>query len=706
LLIRVIYLLLIGLLFNQTVSQAQIVTLPLDSTIITASVLTNGLRIPWEICWGPDDQLWMSERAGWISRIDPETGDHFPVRFLADTHEELETGLLGIALHPNFTEIPHLFAVYTYENELDDITEKLVRFTYDEQLDTLWQDTILLDNIPGASNHVGSRIIITPDQKIVMTTGDRTNEEEAPDLNFLSGKTLRLNLDGSIPEDNPYGNDSPVWSIGHRNAQGLVLAPNGRLYSSEHGPSSNDEINEILPQKDYGWDRVQGICETVNELAYCAENEIIEPMVFWSPSIAPAGLDYYRHPAIPEWQNSLLLGILKSKGFRVLKLNNIGDLIVGGTEEFYLNSDYGRVRDICTAPDGRIFLAISNNDFYGDSTGFGLDKIVMLESDRIIEELPVPDFLVETDSCGVLQFLNLSKNSGSYEWDFGFMTSTDEHPVVQFPQSREYMIRLKAFNQNTVVRKQYAIAVEVCTVQAVANFTTYTNCLSVELTNLSENVDSVLWNYGDGNQSTDWSPIYTYDEEGTYSITLSVYQGTEATEVVNEIDVVDCIPATEAGFVLTDSCLTVLLEDQSLNADGVLWDYGDGSMGEDNMHTYEFSGDYTISQIAINEVSSDTVSQMIGIEGCIEDGIATIYNQALTIYPNPAKSKVLVEWNKDFAVETVSIYSVYGKAVFAKSLEQNEGEVLLDTRALQAGIYHIVLTNSFNQQLFGIFVLY
>lgn len=687
-------------------TQAQNVILPLDSTNITASVLTTDLRIPWEICWGPDDQLWVSERAGWIGRINPETGEHFPLRFLSDTHEELETGLLGIALHPNFTEIPHLFAVYTYENELDDITEKLVRYTYDEVLDTLWQDTILLDNIPGAANHVGARLIITPDQKIIMTTGDRTNAEEAPDLDFLSGKTLRLNLDGSIPEDNPYGNNSPVWSIGHRNAQGLVLAPNGRLYSSEHGPSADDEINEILPQKDYGWDRVQGICETVNELAYCAENEIAEPMVFWSPTIAPAGLDYYRHPAIPEWQNSLLLGILKSKGLRVLKLTNVGDWIVDGTDEAFLNSDFGRVRDVCTAPDGRIFLAISNNDFYGDSTGFGLDKIVMLESDRIVEDIPHPNFIVERDSCGELHFLNLSKNSLSYEWDFGFMTSTEEHPIVQFPQSGEYMIRLQAFNQNTVVRKQYRISVNVCAEQAVVNFTYFIDCLGVELTNLSENVDSVLWDFGNGIQSNEWSPIYAYEQEGIYSIVLTAFQGTNSTQSVIEVNMVSCIPAVEAEFLVTDSCLTVFLEDQSTNAADVLWDYGNDSIGSDAIHNYEFAGDYTISQIAINEVSSDTTAQLVSVMECVDNSISVVSNQDLTIYPNPAKNKILVQWGTNFNAKDVSLYSVHGKPIFTRLMEQNEGYVVLDTRELMAGIYHIVLTNTENQQLFGIFVLY
>ncbi|GAI30312.1 unnamed protein product, partial [marine sediment metagenome] len=175
------------------------------------------------------------------------------------------------------------------------LTERLVRYTYDT--DTLVNEMILLDGIPAGYYHIGSRVIILPDRTILMSTGDVGSASYALDTNRLHGKFLRLNLDGSVPYDNPIPG-SYVWSLGHRNAQGLVRAPNGIIYSSEHGPANDDEVNIIEKERNYGWPEVQGFCDLPDEQTYCTANNVMEPIAAWTPTLAVCGLDYYDHDTI------------------------------------------------------------------------------------------------------------------------------------------------------------------------------------------------------------------------------------------------------------------------------------------------------------------------------------------------------------------------------------------------------------------------
>jgi mono/diheme cytochrome c family protein len=146
-----------------------------------------------------------------------------------------------------------------------------------------------------------------------------------------------------------------------RNGQGLIDAPNGHLYASEHGDAIEDEINLIKPKGNYGWDVIEGMHDQDYENAYAKQHNAIEPLYSWTPTIAPAGLDYYNSDKIPEWENSLLLTTLKGKSLRVLKLNEQGDKVVD--EKIYLENVYGRIRDICISPEGDIYISTSNRDW-------------------------------------------------------------------------------------------------------------------------------------------------------------------------------------------------------------------------------------------------------------------------------------------------------------------------------------------------------
>jgi len=320
---------------------------------LKTEVLTQSLVFPWEIIYGPDSFIWFTERGGKVSRLNPKNGVVALVHTIPDVSSTGEGGLLGMALHPEFAGKPYVYVVYNYRNGAN-YREKVVRFTYKNSV--FIDPLVLIDDIPASSIHNGSRLLITPDQKLLITTGDANNAANAQNKNSLSGKILRINLDGTIPADNPFAG-SPVWSYGHRNPQGLVIA-NEKLYSSEHGPNNDDEVNLIGKGKNYGWPNIEGYANTTEEKAFSAVNETVEPLTAWSPTIAPSGLTYYNSDYIPQWKNSLLMVTLKGSKLVKLQLDEMGTTITGGTD-FFLNK-FGRLRAVCQSPDGKVYLATSN----------------------------------------------------------------------------------------------------------------------------------------------------------------------------------------------------------------------------------------------------------------------------------------------------------------------------------------------------------
>jgi aldose sugar dehydrogenase len=232
----------------------------------------------------------------------------------------------------------------------------VVRYTYSGG--TLVSPLILLDNIKGWVNHNGSRLVITPDLKLFITTGDAADLSTPQNDNAINGKILRINLDGTIPADNP-SPSSPVWSKGHRNPQGMVYA-NNKLYVTSHGDGTDDEINLILKDRNYGYPNVVGPCDTPTEITFCTANNVVEP-IFTSGNVTWAfcGLDYYSNGIYPEWQNKLLMVSLKNQTFYVFTLNNDGTAIIGQPATYYVGQ-FGRLRDIAIAPSGRVYLCTSN----------------------------------------------------------------------------------------------------------------------------------------------------------------------------------------------------------------------------------------------------------------------------------------------------------------------------------------------------------
>ena len=366
------FLLLITLSVNSVFSQ-DIITV--GNTELEVREVTSGLDVPWEMKWGPDGFLWITERDGLVSRINVDTGEKNVILDITNqVWQSSEAGLLGMEIHPEFNNgSPYVFLVYTYLSSGQ--KEKVVYYEYDANNDQLINETVLLGNIPANPTHSGSRLLILDDLTMLVTTGDVQDWMDSQNLDVLSGKTLRMSVDisggtaGFIPSDNPIPN-SYVWSWGHRNAQGLALAPNGKIYSSEHGPSNDDELQILIPGGNYGWPNVQGYCDnqwvdygyaedltnSYTEIDYCEDNDIIEAI--WSSgssTIATSDLIWYDNPAIPEFQNTLLMTVLKDKNLVRFALSEDGSQVESVTEFF--NNEWGRLRDICVSPDGKIYLA-------------------------------------------------------------------------------------------------------------------------------------------------------------------------------------------------------------------------------------------------------------------------------------------------------------------------------------------------------------
>lgn len=344
-------------------------TWEVGATTLTEYDLVTGVQVPWEILWGPDDHIWVTERRGKVLRVDPETGNFTEVLNMTSTipyNGGGEPGMLGMAMHPEWDTTPLVFVVYNYFQG-NQVRERLSTFEWNGT--DLVNEEYILNNIPGAGIHNGSRLLILPDNTLLMSTGDKGDGgTSSQNETALNGKMLRLNLDGTVPADNP-DPTSLVYSWGHRNAQGLCVGPNGLIYSSEHGQNSHDEFNIIEAGRNYGWPDVEGFCDQANESDFCAEFNVREPLDTWSPCPAVNGIEYYNHPAIPEWQNSVLMAVLGGLGAQyerlsILHMSDDGSAIE--SEDQYFSEFNQRVRDVCINPyTGSVYVALNGSSYPG-----------------------------------------------------------------------------------------------------------------------------------------------------------------------------------------------------------------------------------------------------------------------------------------------------------------------------------------------------
>ncbi len=354
---------------------------------LTHYPLIEDLRLPWGMVYGPDNYLWVTERNGRISRIDPQTGDQIVllvmnnVKWVDPFSEEYKkywnnSGLMGIALDPAFPKKPYVYVVYTTVVHDSFCSNRLSRFTY--KPDTLIDEKILLDSVWGYSEHDGGRLMFDPSGKLLMSTGDHADgaihtTSLAQDMKSLNGKILRINTDGSIPKDNP-SPKSYIWASELRDPQGLALGRNGTIYNSDHGPDFDDEINIITKGGNYGWNNVQGIADSIAEIQYRAIHHTIDPIWYWSPTNAPRGIAYCDTGCL-RFSNSLFVAMLKGTRLIQLKLDKTGTRVV--RSQTLLKNEYERLRSVCVAPDEKMYITTSNTDGKVNAKS-GTDMIIVL----------------------------------------------------------------------------------------------------------------------------------------------------------------------------------------------------------------------------------------------------------------------------------------------------------------------------------------
>ena len=324
---------------------------PLPAPVSNLSNLTNtsgveiiaeGLRAPRSIDISNDGRIFISEKRGSIRVVDNGTLLTEPV---GDIKAENigDAGLLGLTLHPNFTE-NHLFYVYyTYSNSTGLFNKVLM---LKESNNRIIDSKTILDGIPGNDYRDGGRIKFGLDGKLYVSTGDASIPELSQDLNSLAGKILRINEDGTIPQDNPFSN-SAVYAYGFRNAQGLAWAPNsGALYSSDQGGAGNDEINLISPGKNYGWPHEE--CNSNGD-----DNRYTPPLVCFNPSLEPSGIAFAFSNKL-GYQNHLIVATLKGSHLRDIDFDS-------GSQNTILVG-YGRIIDLVESEDGSVYVLTSNTD--------------------------------------------------------------------------------------------------------------------------------------------------------------------------------------------------------------------------------------------------------------------------------------------------------------------------------------------------------
>jgi PQQ-dependent dehydrogenase (s-GDH family) len=403
----------------------------------TKRVLVDRLSSPWEITWGPDGWLWLTERTGKrVVRVRPSDGMRAVALEIDEVRQQgAQDGLLGMALHPQLLADKNqdfVYVAYSYE-AAEGARFKIRRYTYDAASGTLSAPFDVLAGLPASSDHNAGRLLVGPDDKLYYTIGDqgenqferKCNPDRAQDLPSLAqvnardyqtyqGKILRMNLDGSIPADNPELDHvrSHIFSFGHRNPQGIAFGPTGALFSNEQGPKSDDELNRIEAGKNYGWPYVAGWqddkayvygnwsaapgCEQLGyndytlpasvpqqkESAWSDSNFMPPLMTFYTvesnypfqdpkcggnaficwPTIAPSSLRFYSaaQQALTGWADSLLLTSLKRGTVFRVPLSPDGKGISGEPTPLFKTTN--RYRDVAVNANGRTFYVITDED--------------------------------------------------------------------------------------------------------------------------------------------------------------------------------------------------------------------------------------------------------------------------------------------------------------------------------------------------------
>ncbi|MEO0349245.1 MAG: PQQ-dependent sugar dehydrogenase [Cyanobacteria bacterium P01_A01_bin.15] len=347
---------------SQTIAQADVQSETLEQTTVVDS-----LEHPWGMAWLPDGTILITERPGRVRLIREGTLEPTPLAGVPAVLASGQGGLLDISVHPQFAENQWVYFTYAHGSRGANQT-RVARARFDGSALADWTVIFEVNRTKQGGQHFGSRITWLPDDTMLVSIGDGGNpplrldgeliRTQAQNVGSHLGKVVRLNGDGSVPADNPFsdtpGADPALWSYGHRNIQGLMVDPaTGQVWATEHGSRGGDELNRVTPGENYGWPVVTHSREyTGGEISSeRSQPGMVDPLVVWTPAIAPSGLLVYQGDRFPQWQGDLFAGGLVSQDIRHLDLDDTGEVI----NETPIPIGQ-RVRDVRQGPDGLIYV--------------------------------------------------------------------------------------------------------------------------------------------------------------------------------------------------------------------------------------------------------------------------------------------------------------------------------------------------------------
>lgn len=329
----------------------------------TITVVAEGLEYPWSLAFLPNNEMLVTERAGRLRMIRDDQLIEYDVRGLPEIYVDGQGGLFDVLVDPDFNRNQRIYLSFSAgsasANALHVISARLEGATLRDV------STILaVSPTRNTPHHFGGRMALLPDGTLLVSSGDGFDfREQAQSLHSLLGKMLRIKTDGTIPHDNPFigqeGARPEILSYGHRNPQAVVVSRDGKIWIHEHGPKGGDELNLIVPGKNYGWPAITYGMDYSGAYVspFTATDGMEQPVIYWTPSIAPAGMTEYHGTAFPEWQGNLFVAALVEKSVRRLTLD--GDSVIA-QETMFMNLDT-RFRDVRTGPDGFLYVLTDAN---------------------------------------------------------------------------------------------------------------------------------------------------------------------------------------------------------------------------------------------------------------------------------------------------------------------------------------------------------
>jgi glucose/arabinose dehydrogenase len=328
--------------------------------------IAKGLDHPWSMAFLPDGSMLVTERVGRLRLIQGGLLRPEPITGVPAVHTGSQAGLFDIVLHPQFAQNNIVYLVYAAGTKAANGTQ-VARARFDggalQDLHVIFTAMPLTDT----DNNYGGRMAFLPDGTFVLTIGEGFEyREQAQDLTSDLGKIVRLNEDGTVPPDNPFVGQASVrpeiYTWGHRNQQGLIFdVQSGRLYETEHGPRGGDELNIIVARRNYGWPVITYGMDYSGAYVspYTQRPGLEQPVIYWTPSIAPSGLAMYGGDKFPAWRGDLFVGALAYRHLRRIHLDDRGNVV---DQEQLLNNLNWRIRDVRASPDGYLYVCTDEGD--------------------------------------------------------------------------------------------------------------------------------------------------------------------------------------------------------------------------------------------------------------------------------------------------------------------------------------------------------